>query len=231
MLSIEVSFPNERVLLILPELDPNYDPEVANLIRSIEHSFGKEKPKKPETEASASCFSPAQVGLQFSCGHCMKKALAYGEKASLVYKFDLNWHRALALEWVKIRGADTIIVTTYCDGKAVDHQVVQELTVTGNYHCNGETGIIELNPDSPENAGLSKKVFEIQCGAVCKKVSNVDFVFDGGELLSLFPPAGQSLIIQAFASGKLFNKQCVQQVIVEKKKIVSQENRAVQILP
>jgi len=177
-----------------------------------------------------SCFSPAQVGLQFKCGYCLKKAVAYGDKASLVYKFKLDWRRALILDWVRIKDAEKILITTYCGGKIVEHEVVQELKVTGEYHCNGETDIIELNPDSPESGGLSKMAFNIDCGAACKKVTNVDFVFDGGPQLSLFPPAGQSLIVQSFAAGKLFNKQCVGQVIVEKDKIVSQENSAIQVI-
>lgn len=225
----EIVSPDKRVIILLPDAEPNYHPEVDELIRSMESSQYAPQDKQGGAEGALSCFNPAQVGLQFKCGKCIKKAFAYGDNASLIYKFKLNWCRQLELDFVKIDKAKRIIVVTYCGGKAVDHQVVKELVVSGKFHCNGETDIIELDPEWPDNIGLSEKVFEIDCGAVCKKVANVDFVFDGGEIVSLFPPPGQSLTVKAFADGKLFNKQCVGQVIVEKKKIVSQEKLAVEI--
>lgn len=223
----EYTSPDGRVKFVFPEIDPTYDPGASEMIRTLEDNFVSAQ--KGNGELVASCFSPAQVGLQFKCGHCLKKAVAYGDKASLEYKFKLDWCRKLVLDWVRIKDAKKIIITTFCAGKVVDHEVASELKVNGEFHCNGETGIIELDPDSPETAGLSKEVYEIDCGAACKKVSNIDFVFDGGQLLSLFPPTGQSLIVSSFANGKLFNKQCVSQVIVEKEKVVSTEKSAVQI--
>jgi len=229
--SSELISPDERITFIFPDFDPSYDPELDTVVKNLGHNFGQPKPKsKPKECVADSCFSPAQVGLQFKCGNCLKKAVAFGDKASLEYNFIYDWRRVLVLEWVKIKKAEKILITTYCGGNVVAHEVVHELKVTGEYHCNGETDIIELNPDSPESSGLSKLAFEIDCGAVCKKVSNVDFVFDGGPLLSLFPPEGQSLIVQSFAAGKLFNKQCVGEVIVEKNKIVSREKSAIQVL-
>ncbi|WP_350342688.1 hypothetical protein PRVXT_001942 [Proteinivorax tanatarense] len=216
-MSLMYSSSDGKINIILPDNHQNND--VQNLVDNISLTKNKDAAEK------GTCASPAQVGFQYKCGSSIKKALAYGGQPGLEYKFKYDFfHKCrLVLDYVRIVGAKFIEVQTYIGEKQVGRQVMQSLKVSGQYHCLGETGIVQVDHKIKRNTIFGKKAYQIECGNFCKKILNVDFIFDGGPLLSLFPPSGESIIVKTYGPKGIIHEQCVEQALVERNKVVSFE--------
>ena len=177
-------------------------------------------------------FPTIPAAIEFKCGDCFKKAYIYEE---------------VGIEVDLINGVvypDTedipIVVEVYSDGKIVDKQFMNFIEISLDSFCTGEFEVVRLDHHAPIDVGKSDYGIELDCGTVCKKILNIEDIFPDenncnccskkrDEIVSVFPPFEELLLVKAFTGGKVFEKQGVGQLFTLKSRVCSQEENVIQI--
>ncbi len=194
----------EDFALDLPEEYQNMsmDSAINRLIEKLIDRINENDPgNNTNTGTNSKCQVPADAALQYECGDCCKKAIQLSTGGR--WTVDLINNRFSC-------GDIKVLVKTFNDGKLIDKQVVDALTVRElDFFCLFEFGVLELDPEEPVNVGLSKLAFEVDCGPCCKKILNAKKELILGPFSFIFPERGEALIVKTFNGGKLVETQCV----------------------
>ena len=164
----------------------------------------------------------AVAAIQFDCGDCCKKVLAFDKDICL----DLDFSRCNVF-----LGAEQLLLKAFSGGKLVEKQCLEKIKIALDHLCSIEFNVVELDPNVFVGTGLSKIAVQFECGKCCKKVLNVKKAIEFGGFVFFVPPAKECLLIKTFNKGKLVDKQLAKVIIIPKNRICSVEYNAIEVDP
>ncbi len=164
----------------------------------------------------------AVAAIQFDCGGCCKKVLAFDKSACL----DLDFCNGTVF-----LSAEQLLLKAFSGGQLVEKQCLEKIKIALDHLCSIEFNVVELDPNVFVGTGLSKIAVQFECGKCCKKVLNVKKAIEFGGFVFLVPPAKECLLIKTFNKGKLVDKQLAKVIIIPKNRICSVEYNAIEVDP
>jgi len=176
----------------------------------------------PQLEKDALFMSRQEImnlAVTFSCGDCCKRVIAPNSTG-----FTFQGNRVILT-------APNFEILTYSGGKLVNMQTsTTNITFSQlDIICTVDFNPTEINPSNFPNIGISPFALEVDCGACCKKVLNVQTITPDVLFTFLTPPQEELVYILTFSNGKIISIQSATRVGVRNTRICTIEQNATEI--